>query len=240
MAAEAQPLEPRELVLQRSTAALRRSGAKGCRARNERRSALPFLGNNRSGEGSPSARPDAIRLRTSPLGAHLSAAQPRLTPRFAQEGFSSPSRSQGWHQATERPTFPLPPGLKSAPGQRTVAAFSRRPWAGAPRAAERCGRRADGRAADVLRHLRGRRAPAPPAGSSVLAPASPAALAYLLSACPWARTAGRLPPGLCEAEAGALLGRRRLDNTWREAPRFWAGVLQRDENGDPHERHFHM
>ena len=55
-----------------------------------------------------------------------------------------------------------------------------------------------------------------------------------------ARTAGRLPPVLCKAGEDALLGLRERDNTSQPAPGFQAGVLQKDANGDPHERHFHM
>lgn len=233
VAAEAQPLEPPELVLQLSTVAFRWSGAQGRRARSERRllSSL-FLSNNRPGTV---LRAPVPRTFGNPRWKANTSGLPRKVPPhlLVHKGGTRPRNN--------RPFCSLPDS--SAPHQRTAAASSRRPWAGAPRAAERCGRRAGAPPtppATCEADAPPPRPPPPPAGSSVLAPASPAALAYLLSACPWARTAGRLPPGLCEAKAGALLGRREPDNTWRAAPRFWAGVLQRDENGDPHERHFHM
>lgn len=55
-----------------------------------------------------------------------------------------------------------------------------------------------------------------------------------------ASTAGRPPPALCKAKEDALLGLEKRDNTSQPAPRFRAGVLQKDANGDPRERHFHM
>lgn len=167
-------------------------------------------------------------------------------------------------QATQPPPSLLPPGLKSTHGPTHTSRFQlgavgwNHAGSGGSQTQLRSWTRRRGEARGRARYrypwqpvmqTRPRSAcPSPPAETSVTpivpsgstfsrTPRSPPTFCRPLRC---ARTAGRLPPRLCKAKADALLGRKKPDNTLQAAPRLREGVLQKDENGDPRERHFHM